>query len=146
MSKCECDKEPVLVMPKASAESITIYESDGVAAAQAELAKLILTAVDTALNVIVVTIENNPFVWAIDLANKTATYEFNNSDLPIGYTFDPIDRMVDVTIERIPDLPTGFIDPIDNDQSQMTNKVLREGQIFILRDGRVYTVMGQPVK
>ena len=38
------------------------------------------------------------------------------------------------------------IDQITNDQSSITNKVLRNGQVFILRDGRTYNMMGVEVK
>jgi hypothetical protein len=38
------------------------------------------------------------------------------------------------------------LDQITNDQSPMTNKVIRDGQILILRGERVYTVTGQEVK
>ena len=38
------------------------------------------------------------------------------------------------------------IDQITNDQSQTTNKVLRDGQLFIIRDGKTYNVMGTVVK
>ncbi|MBR4431798.1 MAG: leucine-rich repeat domain-containing protein [Paludibacteraceae bacterium] len=42
-------------------------------------------------------------------------------------------------------VPTG-LDHITNDQSPMTNKVLRDGQVFILRDGKTYNVMGVEVR
>jgi hypothetical protein len=38
------------------------------------------------------------------------------------------------------------IDQITNDKSQMTNKVLRDGQLFILRNGKTYTASGAEVK
>ena len=38
------------------------------------------------------------------------------------------------------------IDQITNDQSQMTNKVLRDGQLLIIRDGKTYTITGTAVK
>ena len=38
------------------------------------------------------------------------------------------------------------IDHITNDQSPITNKVLRDGQLFILRDGKTYNVMGVELK
>ncbi|MBO7458103.1 MAG: leucine-rich repeat domain-containing protein [Paludibacteraceae bacterium] len=58
------------------------------------------------------------------------------------------------------DLPTGIDEvtvpdngqitndqsPMTNHQSPMTNKFFRDGQLFILRDGKVYTVTGQEVK
>ena len=38
------------------------------------------------------------------------------------------------------------IEQITNDQSPMTNKVIRDGQILILRGDKIYTVTGQEVK
>ena len=143
ISKCECDKEPVLVMAKASAESVAIYESDGVAAAQTELAKLTLTAVDEAGNV-VATINNNPFVWAIDLANNTASYEFNGQDLPLGYYFDMGMEFISVDIVRIPDLPTD-IEKIET-VSVPAHKVLREGQIYIVTEFGIFDLFGRKVQ
>ena len=38
------------------------------------------------------------------------------------------------------------IDQITNDKSQITNKILRNGQLFIIRDGKTYNAQGQMVK
>jgi hypothetical protein len=38
------------------------------------------------------------------------------------------------------------IDQISNNQLPMSNKVIRNGQLYILRDGKTYTVQGQEVK
>ena len=38
------------------------------------------------------------------------------------------------------------IDQITNDQSSITNKVLRNGQLFILRDGKTFNILGAEVK
>ena len=38
------------------------------------------------------------------------------------------------------------IDEITNDQLPITNKILRNGQLFILRDRKTYNVMGIEVK
>ena len=51
--------------------------------------------------------------------------------------------LIQVLAER--DTPTG-LDQITNDQSQMTNKVIYDGRLYILRDGKIYTVTGQIVK
>lgn len=42
-------------------------------------------------------------------------------------------------------MPTA-IDQVTNDQSPVTNKILRDGQIFILRGEKIYTIQGQKVK
>ena len=132
------------VTPKADQESITLYESDDIAAAQAALGQLKLTAVDS-IGTEMAIIENNPFVWVIDLTNNVATYEVNKQDLPMGYVFEYSVMFIEVDIERIPDLPTGFIDDIANDQLSV-QKILRDNQVYIIRDGSVYNIMGQRVK
>ena len=38
------------------------------------------------------------------------------------------------------------LDQITNNQSPMTNKVIKDGRLLILRDGRTYTLTGQEVK
>ena len=144
MTKKQTELANLLVTPKADRESISIHESDGVAAAQTELGKLTLMAVDGADN-IVATLTNNPFLWDIDLTNDVASYEFNNQDLPAGFVFENPTMFVVVAIERIPDLPTGFINT-DFDENGTAYKILRDGQVYIIRDGMVYTIMGQRVR
>ena len=41
---------------------------------------------------------------------------------------------------------TQGIETITNDKSQMTNKVLRDGQLLIIRDGKTYTVTGAELR
>ena len=48
-------------------------------------------------------------------------------------------------VEDAPQTPTGIEDQITNDKSQIANKVLRDGQLFIIRDGKTYTATGQEV-
>ena len=38
------------------------------------------------------------------------------------------------------------LDQITNDQSPITNKILRNNQLFILRGDRIYTITGQEIK
>ena len=42
--------------------------------------------------------------------------------------------------------PSQAIDQITNDPSPMTNKVIKEGQLFILRGDKAYTIGGQEIK
>ncbi|MBO6306053.1 MAG: pectate lyase [Paludibacteraceae bacterium] len=37
------------------------------------------------------------------------------------------------------------IDPVTRNPSPVTHKVLRNGQLFIIRDGRIYNALGQPI-
>ena len=145
IAKSKNDTKLIPVTAKVNAESVTIYESDGAAAAQAELAKLIFTVVDDADNVIA-TLDNNPFCWEIDLTHNTASYELNNSDLPLGYKFEYGSETITVDLDRIPDLPTGFIEGANAEADAKALKVLRDGQILIIRDGKTYSIMGQRVK
>ncbi|MBR5677626.1 MAG: hypothetical protein IKX20_05775 [Paludibacteraceae bacterium] len=144
MSTSEKDMEPVVVTPKASEESITLYESDGVAEALEALSQIILTAVDGEDN-IVATLTNDRFGWNVDVVGNTASYEFNDLDLPAGFIFANPQMFVEVEIIRIPDLPTGFINT-DFDENGTAYKILRDGQVYIIRDGMVYTIMGQRVR
>jgi len=43
------------------------------------------------------------------------------------------------------DAPTG-VEEITNDQSRVINKVIREAQLLIIRDGKIYTITGQQVQ
>ena len=42
--------------------------------------------------------------------------------------------------------PTGIESPITNDQLPMTHKVIRNGVLYILRDGKKFTIEGQQVR
>ena len=144
ISKSEKDLEPVVVTPKANQESVTIHESDGIAEALDALSQLILSAIDGEEN-IVATLANNRFGWDVDLVVNTASYELNDMDLPAGFVFANPTMFIEVEIERIPDLPTGFIDGIANDPSSVL-KILCDDQVYIIRDGVIYNIMGQRVK
>lgn len=45
-----------------------------------------------------------------------------------------------------PDSPWEAIDQITNDKSQLSNKILRDGQLLIIRDGKTYNAQGALVK
>ena len=88
-------------------------------------------------------------------ATQTATgWQFTVTSLDSGTTYDYL-----VTAKKADDTPvysksgtfttTGVatsIDQITNDQSPITNKVIRDGQILILRGDRTYTLTGVEVK
>ena len=57
----------------------------------------------------------------------------------------PIRRGAPIRIVEKENTATG-LDQITNDKSPMTNKVLRDGQIIIIRDGKEYNIMGIMVK
>ena len=143
LSKKEKDMEPVVVEPQLSADGITVYESSGVAAVQAELAQLIITAVDGDDN-IVATIDNNPFLWDIDLTNDLAFYELNAQDLPLGYTFATATCQIGVIISRIPDIPSAM-DEIET-VTVPARKVMHNGQIYIITEFGTFDLFGRKVK
>ena len=43
-------------------------------------------------------------------------------------------------------MPTGIEETITNHQSPITNKIIRDGQLFILRDGKTYNAQGALIK
>ena len=146
MSTSEMDLDDAYATPKADQESITLYESDGIVEALDALSQINLMAVNEDESIIC-TITNNRFGWDVDLANNVASFEMNNQDLPIGYVFEDVIVFVEVVIERIPDPvdPTGFFDGIQESEIRI-QKILRDGQVYIIRDGVVYNIMGQRVR
>ena len=146
MGTSEMDLDDAYATPKADQESITLYESDGIVEALDALSQINLTAVNED-DQIICTIPNNRFGWDVDLPNNVASFEMNNQDLPIGYVFEDVIVFVEVVIERIPDPvdPTGFFDGIQDSEVRI-QKILRDGQVYIIRDGVVYNIMGQRVR
>ncbi len=63
---------------------------------------------------------------------------------PQGPSYVPGRRQLRIGNANAPQSPTG-IEQITNDQSPIINKVIRNGQLFILRDGKIYNAMGQIV-
>ena len=58
------------------------------------------------------------------------------------------DPSVGAYVQALQIVPQNAPTAIDNtnDQSPMTNKVLRDGQLFIQRDDNIINVLGQPVR
>ena len=54
-------------------------------------------------------------------------------------------RLLRIGNANAPQSPTG-IEQITNDQLPITNKVIRDGRLLIIRDGKTYNAMGQIVK
>lgn len=57
----------------------------------------------------------------------------------------PIHRGAPIRIRDGQNMPTG-IEQTTNDKRQTTNKILRDGQIIIIRDGKTYNVMGSRIR
>ncbi len=66
------------------------------------------------------------------------------SSEPQGPSYVPGRKQLRIGNANAPQSMTG-IEHITNDQSPITNKVIRNGQLFILRDGKIYNAMGQIV-
>ena len=136
---------PVVVTPKANKSSITISKTDGVAAAQTELGKLVLTAVPQNGGD-VLNLTNNPFEWFIDLDANIARYEFNDADLPLGYVFAGTNPSVEVTIKR----GKVGIEEVEEDtiiaSESVARKVLRNGHILIITPNGTFDMFGRKVE
>ena len=136
---------PVVVTPRVNKSSITISKTDGVAAAQTELGKLVLTAVPQNGGD-VLNLTNNPFAWAIDLDANIARYEFNDADLPLGYVFAGTNPSVEVTIKR----GKVGIEEVEEDtiiaSESVVRKVLRNGHILIITPNGTFDIFGRKVE
>jgi hypothetical protein len=49
-------------------------------------------------------------------------------------------------IDKPAEVPTGVEQTITNDQSPITNKIIRDGQLLIIRDGKTYNAQGALIK
>ncbi|MBO4690254.1 MAG: hypothetical protein J5621_05215 [Paludibacteraceae bacterium] len=131
-------KQPEVVVARASVDSIVVFEDATVDDIKALLAQISIAAYDSKNNVIT-TINTEVDLWTIDDSCSIATYELTNSVLPKYYTFKGEKATVTVSIVR---KQRQGIEDVHGDDVQCT-KVLREGSIYILRDGKVYSIMGQ---
>lgn len=66
------------------------------------------------------------------------------SSEPQGPSYVPGRKQLRIGNANAPQSTTG-IEQITNDQSPITNKVIRNGQLFIIRDGKTYNAIGQIV-
>ena len=123
--------------------SITVYEDATVPSIQAELSLLELRADDGQNNVI--KLENNPYNWVVDLDEAKASYELNDSDLPMGYTFDMPCVRVEVMINFIPK-PVVGVENVEDATVERVTKVLRNGQLLIRTLKGTFDVMGRRVE
>ena len=64
----------------------------------------------------------------------------------LGYSGGWETGIDDIMIELNPDTPTGVEDQRANDQSPVTKKILRNGLLLIIRDGKTYTAQGMEIK
>ena len=138
----EKELAPVVVTPKANKSSISIYAEEGVAVAQAELGKLVLTAVNASGGQVAV-LENNPYLWQVDLDAKMARYELNNSDLPLGFVFAEPTVYVNVAINILTDIENVEESAV---KSEKARKVMRNGHILIITPNGTFDMFGRKVE
>ena len=132
----------IVVSAKLSADSVTVYEDATSAEIYVALGALTINYVD-AENEVLGTLTNNSTSWRIAEDGKSASYELRNSDLPKGYAFATDKEIVVVALGRIKRQQGIEEIAIDSDKAE---KVLIDGQIYIIRDGKLYTIMGQLVR
>ena len=104
-------------------------------AARTALAALSLTAQDTKGNT-KCAITNLPENWVLDLENKKATYSVVGNLLPKGYYSDE----VTITVTFTQNTPTQLS---ETNAETKVEKVLRNGQVFIIRNGNTYDLTGR---
>ena len=90
---------------------------------------------------------------ARDNAAQAAGFAFTVTGLEEGTSYDLTITAKDGNGTTLDEKTIAFttsgetgVDQITNNKSQMTNKVLRNGQLFILRGDKTYTVQGQEVR
>ena len=139
------DLAPVAVTPRVNKSFITIADDEGIAAAQAELGKLALTAVPQNGGD-VLNLTNNPFEWFIDLDANIARYDFNDADLPLGYVFAGTNPSVEVTIRR----GKSGIEEVEEEASVESEvkarKVMINGHILIITPNGTFDMFGRRVE
>ena len=99
---------------------------------------------------------NNDTVW-YDLADADITIEVNGETVTITGDFLGTEYVLEggenvlfhlnitATLEEYVD-PAEGIENVTNDKSQMTNKVIKDGQLYIIRDNKVFNAIGTRVR
>lgn len=132
-----------VVTAKVNQSSVTIYDEDGIAAAQEALGKLKLTAVKGSTTVS--TITNCSYMWNVDLGANRATYVLNDSDLPVGYTFGKPNVAVQVSIKRQKHVAIEEV-IVSSERDDTVQKVLRNGQVLIITPYGTFDMFGRRVE
>lgn len=122
---------------------VTIPADGGIADAQAALEQLVISAVDGA-GTAIGTIVNRGDMWNVNLNEKKASYELNDSDLPLGYKFAKSPTFLQATI-RFKDVHIDEV-IISSEQDGAVRKVLRNGLIMIDTPYGSFDIMGRRVR
>ncbi len=143
VAKSANDLVPQVATAKLNQTYVNIPSDGGIADAQAALAQLVITAYNAAGEAIG-TIVNRGDLWNVNLNENKASYELNDSDLPLGYKFAKTPlflqaslRRKDVHIEEV---------VISESQDGAVRKVLRNGLIMIDTPYGSFDIMGRRVR
>ena len=133
---------PEVVTAKLNKNSVTISNDGGIGEAQAALEKLVIRIFNNK-SITIGTIPNHGDMWKVNLDNNTATYELNESDLPLGMVFAQPQTMRASIIRSSVDIEEV---EISSDREGEVRKVLRNGIIMIDTPYGTFDLMGRKVK
>lgn len=80
--------------------------------------------------------------YQVDSENQTTLLSEDN---PVSYTILPSSNIVYAKFEETEPNPEEAIDQISNDQSPITNKTIKDGVIYIERNGKTYNALGAEI-
>lgn len=139
MSNSKSALEPEIVAMHADRDEVEV-ESLTTVEVMAALREVQFSAVGVESEVVIPL--SGEVYWTIDWDNLIATAEFNNSDLPLGYSLAADREFVSIAI--VEKEPEGI--SIIEANSDITRKFMMGGRLYIQRDGRIYDMMGTLVK
>ena len=143
IAKSAADLTAATVTAKLDQTYVTIPSDGGIGDAQAALEQLSITAVNGAGEVVGY-IVNRGDMWNVNLSEKKASYELNDSDLPLGYKFAKTPTFIQATI-RFKDVHIEEV-VISESQDGAVRKVLRNGIIMIDTPYGSFDIMGRRVR
>ena len=143
VAKSAADLASATVTAKLNQTYVTIPADGGIGDAQAALEQLSITAVNGAGEVVGY-IVNRGDMWNVNLSEKKASYELNDSDLPLGYKFAKTPTFIQATI-RFKDVHIEEV-VISESQDGAVRKVLRNGLIMIDTPYGTFDIMGRRVR
>ena len=143
VAKSANDLVPQVATAKLNQNYVNILSDGGIADAQAALAQLVITAYNAAGEAIG-TIVNRGDLWNVNLNENKASYELNDSDLPLGYKFAKTPTFLQASIRRN-DVHIEEV-VISESQDGAVRKVLRNGLIMIDTPYGSFDIMGRRVR
>lgn len=143
IAKSANDLATATVTAKLNQSYVTIPSNGDIADAQAALEQLVISAVDGAGEVVGY-IANRGDMWNVNLNEKKAFYELNDSDLPLGYKFAKTPTFIQATI-RFKDVHIEEV-VISESQNGAVRKVLRNGIVVIDTPHGTFDIFGRRVR